>query len=80
MENPILRNRRLNRRIFHKRMCPVCSKYRFDEVGKYEICPLCGWEDDPVSRKDPDFIGGANKMSLKEARRIYNEKAQEEIK
>ncbi len=48
--------------------CPVCGQFKLNEIGQYEICPICGWEDDPVQRKDPDFRGGANKMSLNEAR------------
>jgi hypothetical protein len=32
--------------------------------GNYEICAVCGWEDDPVQSADPDFAGGANSLSL----------------
>ncbi|EGN7764477.1 hypothetical protein ISN88_004608, partial [Escherichia coli] len=39
----------------------------------YEICPICGWEDDPVQSADPDFSGGANSPSLNEAKRAFNE-------
>ena len=53
------------------RMCPCCYKFRFDEVGKYEICSVCGWEDDPLQRRDPDLKGGANTLSLNEARYNY---------
>lgn len=66
------------RRLFHKsgpaadeNLCPCCGKYRLDEIGKYEICPVCQWEDDPLQRKDPTFAGGANKLSLEEARAEY---------
>ena len=52
-------------------LCPVCGKYIFSERASYEICPVCGWEDDPVQRKDPSFAGGANMLSLEEARRSY---------
>ncbi len=53
------------------RMCPCCHKFRFDEVGKYEICSVCGWEDDPLQRRDPDLKGGANTLSLNESRHNY---------
>ena len=56
-----------------RKLCPVCSKHSFEEAGKYEICPVCGWEDDPVQRRDPDFPGGANKMSLNEAIEAYRQ-------
>ena len=55
-------------------ICPVCGKYYFENKGKYEICPICGWEDDRVQRKYPDFKGGANKLSINEAREIYRNK------
>lgn len=59
-------------------LCPVCKKHRFEQKGKYEICPVCGWEDDPVARKNPSFRGGANKHSLEEAREKYIEQTQKE--
>lgn len=51
--------------------CPVCGKYYFSEQGGYEICPVCGWEDDPVQKRFPDMEGGANHDSLNEAKRKY---------
>lgn len=57
-----------------KNLCPVCKKHHFSCSNSYEICPICGWEDDLIQRKDPEFRGGANKMSLNEARKAFNEK------
>ena len=54
--------------------CPVCGKYYFSEPGSYEICPVCGWEDDSSQKQYPDMEGGANKDSLNEARRKYEAK------
>jgi rubrerythrin len=51
--------------------CPHCGAAL--DRPDYEICPVCGWEDDPVQRRDPDFAGGANTLSLNEARREYHE-------
>ena len=48
--------------------CPCCGRKRIEKLGDYEICDVCGWEDDPMQSKDPDFSGGANELSLKEAR------------
>jgi hypothetical protein len=39
--------------------------------GTYEICRECGWEDDYVQFRDPDYRGGANSESLREARENY---------
>jgi len=43
--------------------------------GTYEICPVCGWEDDPVQFRDPDRAGGANEMSLNEARAAWKKRS-----
>lgn len=52
--------------------CPVCGKYTFRSgPGSYEICPVCGWEDDKAQYKDPNLKGGANKLSLKEYKEQY---------
>lgn len=50
--------------------CPCCG-YRtlsIEKRGSYEICPVCYWEDDKVQFADPEFKGGANRVSLTEAR------------
>jgi Cysteine-rich CPCC len=39
--------------------------------GTYDICNECGWEDDPVQFNDPEYRGGANSESLREARENY---------
>lgn len=54
-----------------KHRCPVCGKYEFKEEGSFDICPYCDWEDDWYQEKHPDFWGGANSMSLNQAREAY---------
>jgi hypothetical protein len=45
--------------------CPSCGFEVFSEpAGTYEICELCGWEDDHVQLRFPAMAGGANKSSL----------------
>jgi hypothetical protein len=44
-----------------------------DWIGNYEICHICFWEDDRVQRGDPDYAGGANRVSLNQARINFNE-------
>ncbi|MDQ0472436.1 CPCC family cysteine-rich protein [Labrys wisconsinensis] len=51
--------------------CPCCASASLSEEGAYEICPACGWEDDPVQRADPDYAGGANAPSLNQARQAW---------
>lgn len=56
--------------------CPCCESKTIQEPGCYEICPNCGWEDDPVQSKNSNFSGGANKLSLFEARKLFAQKIQ----
>lgn len=48
--------------------CPVCGKYEFPEKDSFNICPICGWEDDGVQNDDHNCAGGANSLSVNEAR------------
>ena len=53
--------------------CPCCGYLTFDEMpdGTYDICPVCFWEDDPIQLQDPQYEGGANRVSLEQARINY---------
>lgn len=53
--------------------CPCCGKRTLSEEppGTYEICKICGWEDDRVQYEDPEYSGGANELCLNEARKRY---------
>jgi len=51
--------------------CDCCASLVISERGAFEICPVCSWEDDPVQARDPDLEGGANNMSLAEARALW---------
>ena len=53
--------------------CPVCGEYEFDSDGSFEICEVCGWQDDPVQMENPDESMCANQMSLNEAKAAYAE-------
>ena len=56
-----------------KYKCPCCENLTLSEEppGTFEICSLCGWEDDEVQFIDPDYEGGANKLSLNQARKLF---------
>jgi nitroreductase len=58
--------------------CPCCGEYTLSLRHEYEICTNCGWEDDPVQFKDKTFRGGANKMSLEEAKETYETRSKAE--
>jgi hypothetical protein len=52
--------------------CPCCEFKTLDSApGLFDICPVCYWEDDNIQRDDPDYKGGANSISLNEARQNY---------
>ncbi|CAI3950015.1 unnamed protein product [Commensalibacter communis] len=36
--------------------------------GDYDICPICFWKDDPIQNDQPDADGGANSITLHQAR------------
>lgn len=46
--------------------CPGCGFRTIESeiYGSYDICPVCGWEDDSVQLHNPCSSGGANKISL----------------
>lgn len=53
--------------------CPCCGYHTLEEVGVYEICPVCFWEDDPSQESEPEMGGGANELSLLECRKNFRE-------
>jgi len=63
--------------------CPCCGYPTINGRGAFDICPLCGWEDDGQddaergpsgSARPGEVVGGANSdYSLTEARRNFAE-------
>ena len=51
--------------------CPVCGKYEFFDDNDFDICEICGWENDGVQEEDHNYAGGANELSVNEARIEY---------
>ncbi|MFC1894950.1 CPCC family cysteine-rich protein [Candidatus Dependentiae bacterium] len=53
--------------------CPCCGYYTLEEEppGTFEICPVCYWEDDNIQYLDHEYEGGANDISLNQARKKY---------
>ena len=51
--------------------CDCCGSNVIHERGAFEICPVCNWEDDPAQAHDPNLAGGANELSLNEARAAW---------
>jgi len=53
--------------------CPCCGYYTLTEEppNTYDICKFCYWEDDGLQYEDPNYEGGANDMSLNQAKESY---------
>ena len=58
-----------------KYTCPCCGYKTLDEEppGTYAICTICFWEDDNIQFDDPDYEGGANAPSLRQAQKNFQE-------
>ena len=54
--------------------CPCCGTAGLQAPNAYEICTVCGWEDDPVQAADERYRGGANTSSLAEAKRLWRQR------
>jgi len=56
-----------------KYTCPCCGYKTLDEEppDTYAICGICFWEDDGVQFDDPDYEGGANEISLRQAQQNF---------
>lgn len=48
--------------------CPACGRPSLAEPGTFQVCPACGWVDDPAQSREPDQSEGANGLALTEAR------------
>ena len=69
-------------RLAKRYRCPCCDNFTLEEKppGTFEICPVCGWQDDPGQYDEPDYEGGANDMSLNQARANYRIKYERSLK
>ncbi|MBC6610622.1 hydrolase [Hymenobacter sp. BT507] len=53
--------------------CFCCDYFTFSEANThtFDICPVCFWEDDRVQVANPTYAGGANTVSLLQARKNF---------
>jgi hypothetical protein len=55
-----------------KYTCPCCGyKTHSREDHLWEICEVCYWQSCPVQNSDPDYIGGPNPVSLRQAQQNF---------
>ncbi|WP_394697974.1 CPCC family cysteine-rich protein [uncultured Sphaerochaeta sp.] len=53
------------------RACACCKHYSIPIDSEYEVCPVCGWIDDPYQNAHPNSTEGKNSISLDEAKKAY---------
>lgn len=44
--------------------CPACGFKTLEETCGYDICQICGWEDDPSALWNPEEVSGPNNETL----------------
>ena len=54
-------------------MCTCCNCFTMEhnEAVYHDICPVCFWENDPIQNDNEIYVGGANDISLSEAKANY---------
>ena len=59
--------------ITNKHLCPCCGYFTLGERADntFQIWPVCYWEDDGVQFDNPNYEGGANRVSLNKAKRNF---------
>lgn len=63
----------------NKIKCKCCHNLTIDKDDLFDICNVCGWQRDEIQEENPDYKGGANKMSLNEARQQYQDYIKSQI-
>ena len=53
------------------KQCACCGERSLPPVSAFEICPICGWQDDDIQNEEPSLDGGANELSLDDAKKEY---------
>lgn len=55
-----------------KYTCPCCGYITlYSQI--HDICPICDWQNDPASWNDPDFVGPANSVSLRQGQKNFKQ-------
>lgn len=58
--------------------CKACGMGDINFI--HDICTYCGWEDDGLQNEQPDYMGGANHMSLNQYKKFWYENKEEILK
>lgn len=61
-------------------MCPVCGEYKFPDFASFDICPICGWEDNGVDLDDENGGWGTNGKTIFQVKKEFEEKRKKDPK
>ena len=70
--------KKLEKKINIMRKCKACGMGDINFI--HDICMCCGWEDDGLQNEQPDYMGGANHMSLNQYKKFWKENKEEILK
>ena len=52
--------------------CPICgTECLSEESGSFDVCPVCGWEEDGYQKRHPDDTGPNDHWTLNEAKKAW---------
>lgn len=54
--------------------CACCGYFTLDNIGEYDICRLCGWEDDGTSSYKIDKFSPVNGSTLNDYKNVVEDK------
>ena len=70
MQISIGRDKKMSKSV--KYPCPVCGEMCMSEPsGSFDICPVCGWEEDGYQQRHPDETGANGKWTLNKAKETW---------
>ncbi|WP_413512615.1 CPCC family cysteine-rich protein [Myroides odoratus] len=58
---------------FGRYECPCCGYFTFFDkpINTFQDCPVCLWEIDGIQNENPSYVGGANQVSLNQAKENF---------
>jgi uncharacterized pyridoxamine 5'-phosphate oxidase family protein len=57
----------------------VCERHEFYQENDFDICPVCGWENDGVQSSNHDYSGGANWLSVNKSKLVFSRLGESKI-